>query len=107
MIENPEVHLHPKGQAMMGQFLAEAANAGVQVIVETHSDHVLNGVRRAVKSGGISAESVAIHFFRPRAEGEAQVISPLIDQTGGIDYWPDGFFDQFDKDMNYFAGWGD
>ena len=107
LIENPEVHLHPKGQAMMGQFLAEAANAGVQVIVETHSDHVLNGVRRAVKSGGISAESVAIHFFRPRAEGEAQVISPLIDQTGGIDYWPDGFFDQFDKDMNYFAGWGD
>lgn len=107
LIENPEVHLHPRGQAMMGQFLAEAANAGVQVIVETHSDHVLNGVRRAVKSGGISAESVAIHFFRPRAEGEAQVISPLIDQTGGIDSWPDGFFDQFDKDMNYFAGWGD
>lgn len=107
LIENPEVHLHPKGQAMMGEFLAEAANAGVQVIVETHSDHVLNGVRRAVKSGGISAESVAIHFFRPRAEGEAQVISPLIDQTGGIDYWPEGFFDQFDKDMRFFAGWGD
>lgn len=107
LIENPEVHLHPRGQAMMGQFLAEAANAGVQVIVETHSDHVLNGVRRAVKSGGIPAESVAIHFFRPRAEGEAQVISPLIDGFGNIDSWPDGFFDQFDKDMNYFAGWGD
>lgn len=107
LIENPEVHLHPKGQALMGEFLAEAANAGVQVIVETHSDHVLNGVRRAVKSGGIPADDVAIHFFRPRAEGEAQVISPLIDQTGGIDYWPDGFFDQFDKDMRFFAGWGD
>ena len=91
----------------MGQFLVEAANAGAQVIVETHSDHILNGVRRAVKSGGIPAESVSIHFFRPRTEGEAQVISPLIDQTGGIDYWPDGFFDQFDKDMRFFAGWGD
>ena len=106
LIENPEVHLHPMGQAMMGQFLAEAANAGVQVIVETHSDHVLNGVRRSVKSGRLAAEDVAIHFFRPRVEGEAQVISPLIDQSGNIDAWPDGFFDQFDKDMRYFAGWG-
>lgn len=107
LIENPEVHLHPMGQALMGQFLAEAANAGVQVIVETHSDHILNGVRRSVKAGGISSDDVAIHFFRPRAEGESQVTSPLIDQSGNIDDWPEGFFDQFDKDMNYFAGWGD
>ena len=107
LIENPEVHLHPKGQALMGQFLAEAANAGVQVIVETHSDHVLNGVRRAVKADGFSADDVAIHFFRPRAEGESQVISPQIDQSGSIDDWPEGFFDQFDRDMRFFAGWGD
>ena len=107
LIENPEVHLHPKGQALMGQFLAEAANAGVQVIVETHSDHVLNGVRRSVKAGGFSADDVAIHFFRPRVEGESQVISPQIDQSGGIDDWPEGFFDQFDRDMRFFAGWGD
>ena len=107
LIENPEVHLHPMGQALMGQFLAEASNAGVQVIVETHSDHILNGVRRSVKAGGIPADDVAIHFFRPRAEGESQVISPQIDQSGSIDDWPEGFFDQFDKDMNYFAGWGD
>ena len=106
LIENPEVHLHPKGQALMGQFLAEAANARVQVIVETHSDHILNGVRRSVKAGGVSADDVAIHFFRPRAEGESQVISPQIDQFGGIDAWPEGFFDQFDKDMRFFAGWG-
>ena len=120
LIENPEVHLHPMGQALMGQFLAEAANAGVQVIVETHSDHVLNGVRRSVKAGGISSDDVAIHFFRPRVssddmaiysfrsrvEGEAQVTSPQINQFGGIDDWPDGFFDQFDRDMRFFAGWG-
>lgn len=49
IIENPEVHLHPKGQAMMGEFLAEVANNGVQIIIESHSDHVLNGIRRAVK----------------------------------------------------------
>jgi predicted ATPase len=105
LIENPEVHLHPAGQALMGQFLAEVAHAGVQVIVETHSDHVLNGIRRSVKSGQIQPEQVLIHFFRPRSAEMAQVVSPQIDANGNIDSWPDGFFDQFDKDMNHFAGW--
>lgn len=109
LIENPEVHLHPAGQAQMGQFLAAAAGAGVQVLVETHSDHLLNGVRRSVKGGTLASEGVALHFFRPRQTGstaaEPQVLSPTIDPEGNIDVWPDGFFDQFDKDMNYFAGW--
>jgi predicted ATPase len=106
LIENPEVHLHPAGQASMGRFLADVARAGVQVIVETHSDHVLNGIRRAVKSERLGAEQVLIHFFRPRSEDGAQVHSPTLDAAGNIDIWPEGFFDQFDKDMNYFAGWG-
>ncbi len=106
LIENPEVHLHPSGQARMGQFLAEVAKAGVQVIVETHSDHVLNGIRRAVKDAQLAPEQVALHFFRPRAENQAQVLSPQLDVTGNVDTWPDGFFDQFDKDMDYFANWG-
>ena len=107
LIENPEVHLHPAGQAMMGQFVADAVRAGLQLIVETHSDHVLNGVRRAVKAERIPAEHVAIHFFRPRSDKGSQVLSPVIDKTGNIDDWPEGFFDQFDKDANYFAGWSD
>ena len=106
LIENPEVHLHPAGQALMGQFLADVARAGIQVIVETHSDHVLNGIRRTVKTGRLTPEQVAIHFFRPRSGEGAQVHSPALDAAGNIDVWPDGFFDQFDKDMNYFAGWG-
>ncbi|NQU66245.1 MAG: DUF3696 domain-containing protein, partial [SAR324 cluster bacterium] len=106
LIENPEVHLHPAGQAQMGQFLAEVADAGIQVIVETHSDHVLNGIRRSVKAEKLNPDQIAIHFFRPRSEGIAQVISPQLDKTGNVDSWPDGFFDQFDKDMTYFAGWG-
>ena len=107
LIENPEVHLHPAGQARIGQFLADVARAGVQVLVETHSDHVLNGIRRAVKTGRLTPEQVAIHFFRPRSDAGAQVHSPILDATGNIDVWPEGFFDQFDKDLNYFAGWGD
>ena len=109
LIENPEVHLHPAGQAAMGGFLSEVASAGVQVVIETHSDHVLNGIRRAVRSRMLSSGDVALHFFRPRLEdegqGESQVQSPILDADGNIDSWPDGFFDQFDRDMSYFAGW--
>jgi len=107
LIENPEVHLHPAGQALMGKFLSEVAAAGIQVLVETHSDHVLNGIRRSVKSGAISADKVALHFFNPQDSDSEQVVSPSLDPSGNIDRWPEGFFDQFDKDMNYFAGWGE
>ena len=109
LIENPEVHLHPAAQAAMGDFLTLVASAGVQVVIETHSDHVLNGIRRAVKASVLSHQNVALHFFRPRTEAaEAigpQVESPAIGADGNIDSWPDGFFDQFDHDMNHFAGW--
>ena len=109
LIENPEVHLHPAGQAAMGEFLAEVTSSGVQVVIETHSDHVLNGIRRAVKNHTLPSEDVALHFFRPRREDRTddgpQVQSPILDADGNIDSWPKGFFDQFDRDMNYFAGW--
>ena len=107
LIENPEVHLHPAGQALMGHFLTEVAAAGVQVLVESHSDHVLNGMRRAVKSEVLPSEKVALHFFKPRDENGEQVTSPMLDASGNIDHWPEGFFDQFDKDLNHFAGWGE
>ena len=93
----------------MGRFLAEVASAGVQVLVETNSDHILNGIRRAVKDGLLPAEKTALYYFRPRTKLDSdeipQVESLLIDPNGNIDVWTEGFFDQFDKDMHYFAGW--
>jgi predicted ATPase len=85
---------------------AAVAGSGVQVIAETHSVHLHNGVRRFVKDTRIEPDRVALHFFTPRKSDMPQVISPMLDRTGGIDSWPAGFFDQFDKDTNYFAGWG-
>ncbi|HZO74259.1 MAG TPA: DUF3696 domain-containing protein [Ktedonobacteraceae bacterium] len=100
LIENPEAHLHPKGQAQMGNLLAQAASSGVQVIVETHSDHVLNGIRVAVHDGKLQPENVQLHFFQRRKEnGRCQVISPQIKPDGRIDHWPDGFFDEWDKSL--------
>lgn len=107
LIENPESHLHPAGQSAIGRFLAIAAASGVQIILETHSDHVLNGIRRAVKDAVIAPEHVAIHFFTARSEDtlQPQVLSPLIDPYGAIDTWPEGFFDQSDKDTAALINW--
>ena len=96
LIENPEVHLHPRAQQGIGTLLAETAASGVQVILETHSDHVLNGVRLAVKQKKLPAPDVRVHFFSHRP-GQASIPeSPTMDSDGRLNSWPEGFFDQFD-----------
>lgn len=102
LIENPEAHLHPRGQAMIGDMLARVAAAGVQVIVETHSDHVLNGIRLAVHGGRIAPEDVQLHYFERRLvedRAEHVALSPRIDRNGRIDRWPEGFFDEWDRSL--------
>ncbi|MEG4576242.1 DUF3696 domain-containing protein [Microcoleus sp. N3A4] len=102
LIENPEAHLHPKGQVKMGELLALAASGGVQVVIETHSDHVLNGIRLAVHGGKLDPKDVQLHYFqRQKKEEQAvtEVISPKIDRNGRIDRWPDGFFDEWDNSL--------
>lgn len=109
IIDSPEAHLHPQGQSRIGHFLAHMAASGVHVIVETHSDHVLNGVRLALQKKTIPPEKVAIHFFNcPGANvfnAQAPIISPAVDGNGNLSEWPEGFFDQSEKDMASLAGW--
>jgi predicted ATPase len=107
LLENPEAHLHPKGQAQMGLLLAMAANGGAQLLVETHSDHVLNGIRLAVHSRKISADNVQIHFFQTQqaeGAGRVEVISSVLNPRGRIDRWPEDFFDQWDKSLETLLG---
>jgi len=102
ILENPEAHLHPKGQSRIGQLIALASSCGIQIIVETHSDHILNGIRRIVKKQQINSEDVAIYYFQREKKDnrfETKIISPKIYQDGGIDQWPDGFFDQAENDL--------
>jgi len=98
LLENPEVHLHPRAQQEIGFLIARLAASGVQVLVETHSDHVLNGIRLAVKNEQIGPSSLAVHFFtRSPSDGKTTIISPGVDADGRLDAWPEGFFDQFDR----------
>jgi len=103
MIDSPEAHLHPMGQSQIGRFLAKMAAAGVQIMLETHSDHVLNGIRLALRDGMITPEQTQIHFFTPSKN--APVISPQMDVQGNLSEWPVGFFDQSEKDLAILAGW--
>ena len=98
LVENPEAHLHPRGQTKLAELAARAATAGVQVFVETHSDHFVDGVRIAVRDGLIPADDVAIHYFE-RQDGRAVVSSPAIDADGRLSHWPAGFFDQHDENL--------
>ncbi len=93
LVENPESHLHPQGQTMLANLAAQAAKSGVQLIIETHSDHFLDGVRIAVRNGLIDSKDTAIHYFE-RMNGRTTVTSPTIDSSGQLSAWPTGFFDQ-------------
>lgn len=114
VVDSPEAHLHPRAQSRIGAFLARLAAVGIQVILETHSDHVLNGVRLAVMRKELKPEDSLVHFFANAGYPEASlgvsraptVVSAHIDASGGISAWPDGFFDQAEKDLGALAGWG-
>jgi predicted ATPase len=98
LIENPEAHLHPRGQTKLAELAVRASLADVQVIVETHSDHFMDGVRIAVRDGLTSPDKTAIHYFE-RPDGETVVTSPQIDGDGRLSAWPDGFFDQHEENL--------
>lgn len=99
IIENPEAHLHPAGQSVIGRLCAIAAKNGVQMFIESHSDHFLNGVRVAVREKIISAHEVKLFYLERSISSvhEALVVNPEIDEDGRIDVWPKGFFDEGDR----------
>lgn len=105
MIENPEIHLHPSGQSELVFFLAFLAENGVQIIMETHSDHIYNGVRKCVKMDCIENTKVAIYFFDQAENGGSIPVSIPLDSEGKVLTQKDGLFDQTKKDLDVILGW--
>lgn len=95
IIENPEAHLHPKGQTELAKLICLCANLGCQVIVETHSDHIFTGIRLFIKENHF-AEKALIHWFELDENRNTDVTTIFIDKDGRVDNWPKGFFDQFE-----------
>jgi hypothetical protein len=97
VVESPEIHLHPAAQHRLTDLFIALARAGRQVVLETHSDHIINAIRLAVKrgekDGGLAPDDVHVHFFGMQ-EGAAAVERIPIDEHGRLERWPEGFFDQ-------------
>ncbi|RXZ82396.1 DUF3696 domain-containing protein [Paenibacillaceae bacterium] len=97
IVENPEAHLHPYGQSKIGQFLALLSSCGVQVIVETHSEHVINGARLQLAKMK-ETDKMAVNFFNS-VDSKIEVEKIEVNEHGELEKWPKGFFDQNKDDL--------
>ena len=95
LLEQPELHLHPAPQQILGDFLIEMMGLGRQLVVETHSEYLVNRLRLRL------AEDETDHlkddidiYYAVRQDGSTQFSPMSIDEFGGFEEWPDGFFDQ-------------
>ena len=101
LVENPEAHLHPFGQSRIGAFLASLAASGRQIFVETHSDHVINGIRLAIKYGVTPNDSALFNYFHSlNGTSRSSITQIAADDTGALEDWPEGFFDQIERDLS-------
>ncbi|MEO5360944.1 MAG: DUF3696 domain-containing protein [Nitrospirota bacterium] len=105
LIENPESHIHPAGQAKLMELICKAAKSGVQFIIETHSDHIINGLLVAIKKGFINPDESSVYYFEREVSTHATLVTRLSVLEGGIiPNPPEYFFDQMDKDMITLTG---
>lgn len=97
IIEQPELHLHPKAQVAFASFLTEASKNGVKFIIETHSEHILKGLQLSVSqyhlnsTQGISPSHLKIYYFHKEGTISEMTLNQWGEINGG---WPEGFFDE-------------
>jgi predicted ATPase len=105
LIENPEAHIHPKGQAILMELMARAVANGIQIIIESHSDHIINGSLVAINKNLITPDQLSIYYFNREEHQHVAVSHPLeISRNGHIKRPPQGFFDQIDIDLKTLTG---
>ena len=104
-LQQPEVHLHPSAQAGLGSILCEVAASGRQLLVETHSDHLINRVRMDVRDGttDLKPEDVSLLFFE-RSKEEGFIHSLRFDRQGNVLDAPPGYRRFFKDEVNRSLG---
>lgn len=98
IIENPEAHLHPRAQSRISEFFSIVASIGIQIFIESHSEHILNGLRVATLNKNIKLNNQEINILYFNEDFIHQDLK--IDNKGKVDNWPNGFFDQQDIDIS-------
>ncbi len=99
LIENPEAHIHPSGQASLMHLITLAAENGIQIILETHSDHIINGALVNFKKRDINKELLSIYYFDHDENLNANPQKVEIGDNRRIKNAPEGFFDQMSMDL--------
>jgi len=103
LIEQPELHLHPRVQTLLGDFFLALAMSGRQVIVETHSEYLINRLRYRIASaeGDQIARLVKTWFVEKDAQGASVFRAVEVNRFGAIPEWPKGFFDQSQREIEH------
>lgn len=94
LVEQPEIHLHPRAQSELGDFFLDLYNRNIQTIVETHSEHMILRLQQHIAKGLIPSEDIIFHYIYPQ-NNEKCIIPLRVDENGYfIDEWPEGFFSE-------------
>lgn len=96
LLEQPEIHLHPKAQADLGTFIAEMAQKGRRYLIETHSEYLLMRLATEVRRKKLSPDDIAIYFLDPDEHGYTRFRNIPLKEDGRLpppSEWPEGFFD--------------
>ena len=95
VVEQPELHLHPAMQLRMADLLLQYANANRQVIVETHSEHIVNRLRRRVVENPTDFQGIVqLQFAESDEAGDTRYRGSTISADGTLsEDWPEGFFE--------------
>ena len=92
ILEQPGIHLHPKVQSELADLLIEVVNErNLQILVESHSEHLLNRLQRRIAEEKISVEKTSLYFCR-NDEGVSNIERLKMDEFGNISNWPENFF---------------
>jgi predicted ATPase len=93
LLEQPEIHLHPAVQANLADVLIDLIKTrGLQIIMESHSEHFLNRLQRRIAEETISSDKVALYFCESDEQGVSHLKTLELDQFGNIKNWPVNFF---------------
>lgn len=105
IIENPEAHIHPAAQSAIMRLVANASANGVQVIIETHSDHIINAALVAIKQKNLAKDALTVYYFTRNEETLAsEPVKLTIGRDCRIKKAPKGFFDQMTSDLEILFG---
>ncbi|WP_054974965.1 DUF3696 domain-containing protein [Paenibacillus sp. A3] len=104
IIENPEIHLHPRAQSRLTELFAFAARQGIRFVIETHSDHLFNGIRKAIYKKHIEKELVSVYFFQLDKDFISRPLRIQFHDNGNVANHQPGLFDQFDDDLDEMLG---